>query len=85
MLGKLRERVGRNTGIKPPTSEFAQLANRRPLVRFLPAHEVTTLAQPLPHFGPPPFLDVEQPLSARPVSPSSPAAAPPKAGTRDPQ
>lgn len=82
--------VGRNTGIQPPKCDFEQLAKRLARVRFLSTHEVTTLAQPLPDFGPPPIFNMEQPLKARslsasPVNRSPPAAAPPKAGTRDPQ
>lgn len=54
---------------------------------LLSAHEVTTLAQPLPHFRPPPFSSVDHPLSVRPVGrnpksesgqPHSPSSCPTK-------
>lgn len=47
-----------------PICEFAQLG-KHPRVRFLLAHEVTTLAQQQPHFGPPPFPRGDQPLKCQ--------------------
>lgn len=64
---------------------FAQPLTRLSGVRFLPAHEVTTLAQPLPHSGTPPFPREDQPLSVRPFDgnrkseprhPDSPSSCP---------